>query len=899
MTDIRTKLLAAFQVEHKEHVDQIRSLLGRADKEAIPPSDLEEIFRRAHSLRAAARACDFRLVEAIGQRLERIFAHVRKGDLRLEKEIVETIAGVLDAVEDWGIALAVDNAAQEPRRALEVLDRLPIGGLKGDSVPAPAVMPARKPNPSAAPAVASPAGEQGLSARLLAAFQVEHKEHLEGIRIILAEIERGGDTHGGGVDEAFRRAHSLKGAARIADLQPAETLAHRLETVFAGVREDRLRLNGEVIRGIYQGLDAIEDVAACLFEKKPPPDTTPALDAIERILSGTPANGPLFFPATPVLHSAVPEAAHQPAPTVSETETVRVRAVNLDRLLRSAGELLTESQRQDLVASELTGLHREVGEMKREWEAVRKAAAASLRQMADTPALAPIGHYLQLVERRVHSLSRRAHSVHRLQQQCSWGLRVLGGQLQQDVRQVRMVPVESVFQGFRKMMRDLAKSEGKEIDFRVTGFEIEADRMVLQAVKDPLMHVLCNAVSHGIEPPEERIRRGKDPIGRVALHMETASNRLEIRVEDDGRGIDLTRVAEVAVRRGFLSEEAAAAAAPEELARQIFRPGFSTARAVTGLAGRGMGLSVVYEAVTRLQGEVDVQAKEVGTALTFVVPLTGSTQRLLLVSCRGQTFAIPLHAIESLMRVKFKDVETVAGKPMVLMSGQPVPLLGLENLLNLGDAEMSVEGDFIRLMIVRSGPRRLAVTVAAFLDERDALVKPLHGVAGALTTLAGGILLDDGSVALVLNLAELIKTFKPTERAPTLKGPDPKAGKKRSTVLVVDDSLTTRTLEKSILEAQGYEVRIAVDGVEALEQLRGGPLVDLVITDVQMPRLDGFGLLEEMKKDSRLARVPVIVVTSMGKREDQERGLALGADAYIVKRKFDHQDLLATIQQIL
>ena len=202
-------------------------------------------------------------------------------------------------------------------------------------------------------------------------------------------------------------------------------------------------------------------------------------------------------------------------------------------------------------------------------------------------------------------------------------------------------------------------------------------------------------------------------------------------------------------------------------------------------------------------------------------------------------------------------------------------------------------------MIVRLGVKRMAVAVDAFLGERDALIKDLDDPAAQVSKLAGGILLEDGSVCLVLNLAELIRSSRPSDRAPVLQktGPAP-SGRLRSTVLVVDDSLTTRTLEKSILEAHGYNVRIAMDGVEALSQLQA-ETADLVITDIQMPRMDGFTLLEEMKKDARLAKIPVIVVTSMEKREDQERGLALGADAYIVKRKFDHQDLLDTIRQIL
>jgi two-component system chemotaxis sensor kinase CheA len=563
---------------------------------------------------------------------------------------------------------------------------------------------------------------------------------------------------------------------------------------------------------------------------------------------------------------------------------VRVRADNLDRLLRSTGQLLTQGLNQEVVARELTGLSRRLAELAKESEAVRGRAAAP----------ASVARYLRLVEQELHALSRQARAVRHLHRRGAGTLRRLGGALQEDVRRVRTVPAEDVFHGFRKMMRDLARAEGKAIDFGATGLEIEADRAVLQALKDPLLHLLTNAVTHGIESPDQRRRQGKPEAGLVRLHLEAVGNRLQVRVEDDGRGLDAQELAAAAVRRGFLSEAEADAASPEEVARVVFRPGFSTAAAVTGLAGRGMGLSVVSEAVARLQGEVSLQEGNPGVAFVLAVPLSLSTQRLLLVSCRGQTFAVPVHSVGGLLRVKVAEVETVEGRPLLLLQGRPVPLHSLAGLLGMGEAGVRVTDDSLSVMVLRGGAKRVAVAVDGFVGERDSLVKGLDAPAANVHTLAGGIQLEDGTVALVLNPAAL----RPGDKAPPLKAAAPEPTKKAPTVLVVDDSLTTRTLERSILEAHGYAVRIATDGVEALEHLRD-EAVDLVITDVQMPRMDGFQLLEAIKKDERLTRLPVIVVTSMGRREDQERGLALGADAYVVKQKFDHEELLRTIRQIV
>jgi two-component system chemotaxis sensor kinase CheA len=428
--------------------------------------------------------------------------------------------------------------------------------------------------------------------------------------------------------------------------------------------------------------------------------------------------------------------------------------------------------------------------------------------------------------------------------------------------------------------------------------ETGADRAVLQALKDPLMHVLRNAICHGIEPSQERVVVGKSPEGIVILHIEATGNRLVIEIEDDGRGVDLARVTELAVRQGLVSESEARACPSDELLNVLVRPGFSTCDAVNELAGRGLGLSVAHETVTRLQGEITVRPRAgAGTIVSLSVPLAVSTHRVLMVSCQGQTFGIPLAGIKNACRLERQKLESLEGRPMVSLQGQLMPLFTLAQLLELADADAPLEADLLQLVVLKTGPRRIAVVVDALLLERNAVIQRLGPPAAHMSRFAGGILQEDGSVSLVLNPAELIERSKQSTRPICFKRTKADATPS-PTILVVDDSFTTRTLETNILESHGYQVRVAIDGVEALNQLRA-ERVDLVISDVQMPRLDGFGLLAEIKKDPSLAQIPVIIVSSMDRREDQERGLSLGADAYLVKQEFEHQQLLQTIQQIV
>jgi two-component system chemotaxis sensor kinase CheA len=531
---------------------------------------------------------------------------------------------------------------------------------------------------------------------------------------------------------------------------------------------------------------------------------------------------------------------------------------------------------------------------------VRKAGARVFQRLDSSPDLAVAARYVNYLDHQIHLLTKQVGTAVQLQARNAWTLRSLAGELQRDVRQARMVPAENVFDGFRKMVRDLARDAGKPVELHVSGWQVEADRLVLQVLKDPVMHMLRNAVSHGLESEAERKSQGKHSEGRIDLVIEVRGNRLNIAVEDDGRGIDLAKVSEIAIRKGLIGESDVATKPPAEVMRLILLPGFSTSRSVTELSGRGMGLSVVAQAVAQLQGTVDIgPGKHGGTRVALSAPLSISSHRLLLVACQNRTFAIPLHGIARLHRVKLTDVHTVESKSVITVDGQPVSVVSLAHLLNTAEPRVSVNQNTLCVMIMRTGIQRLAVAVDAFLSEREAIIKDLPVPADGNARIAGGILLEDGSVCLVLNPAEIVEGFQQSSNALVLATPAeaPTATKSRE-ILVVDDSLTTRTLEKSVLEAHGYQVAIAVDGVDALNYLRGGP-VGLVISDLQMPRLDGFGLLEEMKRDPRLAKIPVVIVSSVENPEDQARGMTLGADAYIVKRRFEQQELLETIRQIL
>lgn len=727
--------------------------------------------------------------------------------------------------------------------------------------------------------------------RVLSAFQQEHREHLEAMRALLSTWP---EIAPAALDEIFRMAHSIKGGARVCDLGTVEKLAHYLEHLFAALQRGEAQPAQDLRGVIDEVLNSIEDYMVMVAEKRVP--TEPA-ELLQRIGESAEPTGKAKAETPAAQPAASVPATHPPAhprSAPSAAEMVRINAGHLDKLLQSSGSLLTESIRQ-------TGVERELREIVASVEALQKRCEVELasEEVVRSQANAPVAALLDDLRRSLHDVSRRLRRAGALHQERTRTLRVYCEQLQNNVRQARMVPAGAVFEGFTKMVRDLAKEEGKQVEFTSSGLECEVDRLVLQALRSPVMHALRNAVSHGIEAPAERLAAGKPAQGSVRLELTVKGSQMVLRVVDDGRGLDPAMIRQWAVERGLVSVEESRALSEEEMLDFLFRPGFSTAAQVTQVSGRGMGLSVVKETAVRLQGSIRISAgQHGGSVLTIAAPLSIATHRMLLVRAAGQLFAVPSNAIVGVQRVAVSEIRNAEGRSVLMIEENPVLLATLGDVLNLGTNALPIDRGHIHVVLLRLGRRMLAVAVEEFVREQAVLVKPLPYPASASPFFSGGVIMEDGSVVLAVNVSILLEQFKGTQIKEQAEVTPVRAAPRKPSVLVVDDSFTARTLQKNILETAGYDVRVAVDGEQALSMLRANS-ADAVVTDVQMPRMDGFSLLEAMKQDDRLKAIPVVLVTSLSSEEDQARGLALGADAYIVKQKFDHSDLLNTIRQLM
>ena len=731
---------------------------------------------------------------------------------------------------------------------------------------------------------------------LLEIFAAEQAEHVQKMRSVVAGLaEPTADPPA--IEELLRRAHTLKGASRAAGFELTETLTHAMEGVLAGLRSRQVAFTASLRAVFFRVLDTIEDILTAVLSGR-------ALPAIEDLLgeiAEISRTKPRMVAAPTESGLVIPEVRPEPPSSGALTpgaQFVRINAAYLDELMSASSELVASTAETDS-DTETPGEVARAEQAWRDWSRLRQDISAYLRRRRNDPEFAPVLECIQGAEHHLQALLSEARLKASARRREDWERRRLADRLEETALHVRMVTADTVFGGFGPMLRTLAQEENKQIDYRAEGLELPADRVILQSLKDPVMHLLRNAVSHGVEPEDERLAAGKPASASIRLLIRSQGDRLRVIVEDDGRGLDRRALAEEAVRRG-LSPDAHAALADSSLADLIFLPGFSTSSLLTTVSGRGMGLAIVRHEVNRFHGEIRVHTEPgKGTAITLSLPLSVSSQHVLLVRAGGQTFGILSSFIRRLCRFRRPEIQTFEGKPSILVDSEPIGLLRLIDLLSFSTDRPPVDdAEALQAVVVEAAGRTAAIVVDELVDVRDVVIKPLGLSPASAGLTAGAIALPDGSVGLILKMADLLGRFREVSVAHAGVFRAPEESRQPHTILVVDDSLTTRSLEKSLLEAHGYQVRLAVDGVEALAALRVQP-VDLVITDIMMPRMDGFQLLEQIRRDPALAQLPVIVVSSMESRTDQERGLALGADAYITKRKFDQRELLETVRQIL
>ncbi len=751
---------------------------------------------------------------------------------------------------------------------------------------------------------------ESLKKQLMATFQAELEEHLGVLNMALLNLEAGNaaDAPEPLLDEMFRAAHSIKGAARAVDLWEIESLSHSLEDVLGAVVRNEIALAQDMYDTLFAALDALREAMAAHRAGKSMP--LARHDQLVAQLHQLLANGDPSRPVDPGISPLpepppVPEVAaplplpangQQPARQVAD-ESIRVSTAKLDALIANTGELLVARMRAEQRLAELKLVQQKMARWHKDWRKTRALFQRMQRHRPQAAELAPLFDFvdrneknLSLTSAGVNGLLRSSASDHRR-------LTMLTEDLQDDVRRVRMLAVETLHGLFARMVRDLAHEQNKEVTFRLEGGGTETDRQVLELMKDPLTHLLRNAISHGIEPPERRVAAGKPSQGQVTLRAAQQGNTIVLQVADDGAGINLENVQAAALRRG-LAPDTVVALPPAELLNLIFQPGFTTQPGADGISGRGIGLDVTRQNLEKLRGTVQVQtAPGQGTTFILTMPLTVATTHVLLLEAAGQLLAVPTLSVERILRVMPASVGSIEGRAAISLNDVPLRLESLARVLQLPQPQSSPGGGRLLVVVLGLLDKRVAFTVDRLHGTQEVVIKPLGPQLRRVRNVSGATILGSGQVVMILNVADLLKTAQEGDDYFLPLRPD-NAPVKRKRVLVVDDSITTRTLEKNILENAGYEVLVAADGEQAWALIQSHPL-HAIVSDISMPRIDGFELTAKVKNSDKYCDLPLVLVTSLESAQDRIRGLEAGADAYIAKGAFDQRELLETIERLL
>jgi two-component system chemotaxis sensor kinase CheA len=851
-------VLAAFQEEQAEHCQAIGDILLDLERNPTTPQRkamLDQLFREAHSLKGGARAAGLESVEQLAHRVEDIFSAVRAGSLVLTPDVCDPIYASLDAIGEMMSQIAaqqpVDSTLYTP--LLETFGRI-LGEGTEQATPATA---STTPPGEPAPPVPEP-------------------------------------------------------------LPPGAPAAPTSEPPVA-------------------------EVAPPAPKQQPQPAT-----ASEPATPSAPAGG-----------GRSPAAESEEVPWETASTTVRLSTAALDNLLNETGELITCAVRSQQRARNAQELADPALRWRRLWRQVRPA----LNKLQESlPEFQPTIHHLNVTEaghELLHESGRNgkqniwrdAHAYPMLQTQVATlistltqaneiitrfeqNLNVHAREMAEDysrlsavtdrmhdqIRRTRMLPLATLFSPLRLQMREMTRAANKDIQLYLDDGGAEADRQVLERLREVLLHLLRNAIDHGIEPPDVRTAHGKPATGQIALRAIVSGDYLYLSVEDDGIGLDLNVICQRALDQGLISETELTRLSETELVDMIFAPGFSTRTTVSALSGRGVGLDIVRSQVERMHGRVTVQSTPgAGSIFTISVPLSLTSSHGLLLGIGQATYMIPLESVQRIVAVTPRDIQIIEGRAALIVDQRPIALMHLADLLgevrsnawheggkdslnhsaSAGNA-LAANGRSLALLL-GSGERQVACMVDAVLGEQELVVHRLPVPIQRLRFIAGATILADGSVVPILDLVDVMRAAIGHRRIGAYNV-EREGGHQRPTVLVVDDSITTRTLEKNILEAAGYQVHLATDGVEAmqlLEQLRENGGCDLLLSDVDMPRLNGFDLTTRVRSHTELKHLPIVLVTSLDKPTERERGISAGADAYIIKRSFDQQVLLDTIAQLI
>ncbi len=774
--------------------------------------------------------------------------------------------------------------------------------------------------------------EEAFLKKLRAAFVSEAQEQVERISTGLASLRDVNDEtkKQAIIENTFREVHNMKGSARAVNLLNLEAVCQSLEDVFAALKRAEREITPKLLDTMHEVVDAVSATLtkfesaydfdatnnlALVIEKLQNLNTSDKSNTPDRSNTSNTSNAPSqklasFSDLSDFVFAVEPFEIIRPAPPAppdSSREVVRISSARLDELLMRAEDMLSLKIMSRQHNQDLNEVGFKFDTYSRDWSRVYAEVRAA-RQLIDQDQASAehlfidsvLTRVLEFLDRQQAQMSALSHQLINLKTSSLNDYRLASGTVDtflENTKKLLMMPASTMLELMPKLVRDLARELGKEVDLSINGGNIQLDKRVLAQLKDPLIHILRNSIDHGLESPEKRIQSCKAKRGSLHINvLQQEGNMVEIVVTDDGAGINVERIKEIAIKNRLINSEQADQLTDKEAISMIFQSSFSTSSTISEISGRGLGLAIAKENIENLGGRLLVESRQgLGTTFRITLPVTIATFRGVLVKCSDEILIVPTSDMERVMKVRDEQITVGEGGKTVSIDGHRIPLMRLDEVLELPIA--TTNSTHHLLMVLRSGETSYAFEINEVLEEQEVVVKKLSKPIVRIRNVAGVTILGSGRPAPILNVRDLLKSAEKLSRSKThISSPVLTVQQKR--ILVVDDTITARILMKNILESAGYLVKTANDGIEALKLMQKNDF-DMLVTDIEMPKMTGIELTAAVRKDDLRKQIPIILVTSMTDQQYRDKGNEAGADAFFVKSSFDQNNLLDVVKRLI
>lgn len=928
-----------YKVSSEEHIQKLEEGILHLEKNPKDDSPFTDLMREAHSLKGDSRMLGVDGVEVISHKIEDILGAIRTKEVILTSDLSDRLYHGLDALRKLvHEAVTGEDSLVDLEQFMLYLDGQETDILEEEILKEyPSIIPEIKEEDTQIQVTKeTPISENENEATLKKEF-TDHRgliyQYIEQFKTDFTQVKATPENQKY-LEKLAKINQSIYTEAKTLQIDKILPLLDQINFIIIDLQQEKTTFTDNIQNRIIEGLKGIEALIEQYFTGKPANINTFHLLAFLMGANSTPTKtdypdlppeteeNPVKKVETPPVKTAVTTQTKQKPPQKTASapplkneaiepsgskmgepyriDTIRVKTSHLDALMTQTGELTVTKIRIAHTTNEIE----EALAVWEEWKNSRRGH--SFRQNNSDSEVSQI--YTEKLDKIFQNL-RNSTSEN------STRLELIAGELEEKIRTLRLLPLSTVFTLFPRMVRDLAKQEGKEVELIIEGGETSADKQILEEIKDPLMHMIRNAVDHAIETPSERRQKGKNSWGKIHLKGYQTASSIIIEVTDDGRGLDIQKIKETAISKGLYRAEELETMSNNQIYSIILTPGFSTRKFITEVSGRGVGLDVVNTNVERLKGNITIEStQDEGCTFRIQLGTTLATANVLLVDIQSITHAIPIEFVQTTLLITPQQIFTIEGRDTIALNNQAISVAYLTDLLEFSH-DFSLDNsqnhnqnkDNLLCILLDIGGDKLGLFVDRLLDTQDVVIKPQSSLLKRVRNVAGATILGTGEVCMILNPIDILKTIQrkrhggisitPNNPTKTNFNVEQNIQKKR-VVLLAEDSIATRTQEKRILESAGYEVITAIDGVDAFNKLISRDF-DAIVSDIQMPNMDGLTFTEKIRQQPKYNELPIILVTSLASDEDKRRGAQAGANAYITKDRFNQEILIETLNRLV